>query len=99
MSNIIELASFYLKKEVSLPDFFLISDKFNSEFLALQKGYISRKLLVNGEKWLDLVLWETMEDAQNAVKEFYKSKPALEYASFMLENEGDLLHFSVQKSY
>ena len=99
MSNIVELASFYLKKEVSLPDFFQVSDKFNNEFLSVQKGYISRKLLVNGEKWLDLVIRETMEDAQNAVKEFYNSKPALEYASFMLENEGDLLHFSVQKSY
>ena len=55
--------------------------------------------LVDGEKWLDLVVWETMEDAQNAVKEFYNSDLALEYASFMVENEGDLLHFSVQKSY
>ena len=73
MSNIVELASFYLKKEVSLPDFFQVSDKFNNEFLSVQKGYISRKLLVNGEKWLDLVIWETMEDAQNAVKEFYNS--------------------------
>ena len=99
MSNVVELASFHLKKEVSLPDFFLVSDKFNNEFLSVQKGYISRKLLVNGEKWVDLVIWETMEDAQNAVKEFYNSNLALEYASFMVENEGDLLHFSIEKSY
>jgi hypothetical protein len=99
MTNIIEFATFTLKEGVSIPDFLLISDKFNNEFLSLQKGYISRKLLFSNKMWSDLVVWKTMEDAQNAVKEFYKSAAAMEYASFMNEDNGELLHFSVKKSY
>ena len=99
MSNIVEFASFKLKKEVSISEFLLVSDKFNAEFLSIQKGYISRELLANDELWCDLVIWETMVDAQNAVKEFYKSTIATEYCSFMEENVGDLIHFSVKKSY
>ena len=99
MSNVVELASFNLKEGVSLSDFFLVSEKFNNGFLSVQKGYISRKLLVNEKTWLDLVIWETMEDAQNAVKEFCNNNLAHEYGSFMLEDDGELVHFSVEKSY
>ena len=99
MSNVVELASFNLKEGVSLPDFFLASEKFNDGFLSKQKGYISRKLLVNEKTWLDLVIWETMEDAQNAVKAFCNSDLAHEYGSFMVEDDGELVHFSVEKSY
>ena len=48
MSNIVELVSFNLKKGVSIPDFLLVSDKFNRDFMSVQKGYISRKLLRKG---------------------------------------------------
>ena len=99
MSNVIEFATFNLKKRVSIPDFLIVSEKFHNEFLSTQKGYVSCKLLANEKGWADLVIWETMEDAKNAVKEFYKSSLAHEYASFMEENIGDLFHFSVEKSY
>ena len=68
MSHIVELVSFNLKKDVSVPDFLLVSDKFNQDFMSGQKGYISRKLLVKGDTWTDLVLWESIEDAKNAAK-------------------------------
>lgn len=45
ISNVVEFASFNLKKEVSVSDFIIVSDKFNSVFLSTQKGYIFRKLL------------------------------------------------------
>lgn len=99
MSNIVEFASFNLKKESSVPDFLLVSEKFNKLFLSLQKGYISRKLLINDELWVDLIIWETMQDAQNAVNEFYKSDTAAEYMSFIEENSGEFRHFSIKKSY
>jgi len=101
MSNVIEYAPFYLKKEVSIPDFMLASDRLQSEFLSKQKGYVSRKLLAKGEVWCDLIFWETMDDAQSALKAFYENAAACAYLSFLEEENEDceILHFSVQKSY
>ncbi len=102
MCNIVEFAPFCLKKEVSIPDFLLASDKFQSEFISLQKGYISRKLLVNGEAWTDLVVWETMEDAKNAAKMIYENAAAWEYIAFIDDEKNsdeDIFYYSVEKSY
>ena len=97
MSNVVEFVSFNLKKGASVSDFLLVSDKVNSVFLSTQKGYISRKLLLVGEMWADYVLWETMEDALNALKTCYENAVACEYMSF-IENV-KLLHLSVERSY
>ena len=102
MSNVVELTLFYLKREVSVPDFLLASDKFQNEFISMQKGYISRKLLVNGETWTDLVVWETMEDVKNATKIIYENAAALEYIAFIDDEKSsdeDILYYSVEKSY
>lgn len=102
MCNIVEFAPFCLKREVSIPDFLLASDKFQSEFISLQKGYISRKLLVNGEAWTDLVVWETMEDAKNAAKMIYENAAAWEYIAFIDDEKNsdeDIFYYSVEKSY
>ena len=97
MSNAVEYVSFNLKKGASVQDFLLASEKMNAGFLSAQKGYISRKLLVDGEMWADWVLWETMEDALNAVKAFGGNAVDRAYISF-IEN-CDMRHFSVEKSY
>ena len=100
MSNIVELISFTLKKGVSVSDFLLVSDQFNQDFMAAQKGYISRKLLLNGNTWTDLVLWESLEDAQNAAKAIYESAIGAEYIAFIEDEENDeLAYFSVEKNY
>jgi len=93
----IEFASFNLKNGVSLPDFLLASDKMNNEFLSAQKGYISRQLLVDGDTWADLVLWETIDDARHAAGICHDSAAAVEYFSYI---ECDYFHdFSIKKSY
>ena len=102
MSNIVEFSPFYLKREVSISEFLLASDKFQSEFISMQKGYISRKLLVNGETWTDLVVWETMEDVKNATKIIYENAAALEYITFIDDEKSsdeDILYYFVEKNY
>jgi hypothetical protein len=99
MPNAVEFVSFNLKKGASVPDFLLASEKMNSGFLFTRKGYISRKLLVDGEMWADWVLWETMEDALNAAKAFGEHDVDREYMSFIDEKSVDMRHFSVEKSY
>ena len=100
MSNIVELVSFTLKKGVSVSDFLLVSDQFNQDFMSAQKGYISRKLLLNNNTWTDMVLWESLEDAQNAAKAIYESAIGAEYIAFIEDEENDeLVYFSVERSY
>ncbi|WP_312372935.1 hypothetical protein [Lachnoclostridium sp.] len=99
MANTVEFASFNLKKGASVPEFLLVSDRFNSIFLSKQKGYISRKLLCDGEMWADSVLWETMEDVHRAYKNADVDAAACEYLSFMDEQSVKVLFLPVEKSY
>ncbi|MDR0325802.1 MAG: cell wall metabolism sensor histidine kinase WalK [Oscillospiraceae bacterium] len=101
MPNAIEFVAFKLKKEVSAQDFLPVSDRFNSDFLAKQKGYISRRLLTKGEMWADLVVWETEDDFQNAMKASKDDAVAIEYLSQLnLSAKGGFFHlFSVERSY
>jgi len=99
MYNAVEFVSFNLKKGTSVSDFLIASDKINKDFLSLQKGYISRKLLVNGGLWADWVLWKTMDDALNAAKSFEGNAAAYEYFSFLDDKSTNMRHFSVKKDY
>jgi hypothetical protein len=99
MSNVIEFVSFNLKKEVTVSDFLNVSDKFNREFLSIQKGYISRNLLHSGEQWADSVLWETMEDVLRAYKIADQDAIACEYLSY-LDEESEKVHLlPIERSY
>jgi hypothetical protein len=97
MHNAVEFVSFNLKKGATVTDFLLASDKMNREFLSVQKGYISRQLLVDGETWADLVLWETMDDARHAAKICNENASAVNYFSY-IENV-DFHDFSIEKGY
>jgi hypothetical protein len=97
MSNAIEFVSFNLRKGKTVEDFLLVSDKFNREFLSKQKGYISRKLLVDGQKWADYVLWESKEDVQYAQKIARDDALAREYISFMIGTSCRI--YSIEKDY
>ena len=97
MPNVVEFVTFYLKKDVSVSDFLIVSDTFNKEFLSKQKGYLSRNLLADGEMWADMVLWETMEDAKKAISVSYHDTVARAYVSMLSFNRKgcSLRHFSV----
>ena len=83
MPNIAGMVSFYLKKGVSVPDFLLAHEKYNSKFVSQQKGCISRKLLVDGNKRSDLVTWETMEDAKSTFEAANGNAIAMGIMSFI----------------
>lgn len=99
MANTVEFASFNLKKGASVSEFLLVSDRFNRVFLSMQKGYISRKLLRDGEMWADSVLWETMEDVHMAYNNADGDAAASEYLSFMDEQSVKVLFLPVERSY
>ena len=101
MANIIGMVSFTLKEGVSESDFLLVHEKYNREFVSKQNGYITHKLLVNGDKWTDLVILESMDDTQNTFEAVGKNAVAIEVMSLIdqIGNDDDIPLFSVVKNY
>ena len=101
MSNILGMVSFRLKSGISESDFLLAHEKYHKEFVSKQKGYISHKLLINGDTWSDIVIWESMEDAKSTFEATAQNPTALAIMSF-IDQEGtddDIPLFTVVKNY
>ncbi len=97
MSNVVWFISYKLVEGASVPDFLLASEKVHNEILSKQKGFISWKVLADGDTWVDLVTWETMEDAKNGETAGEANPIAQKFYSFIESCEHQ--HFSVEKSY
>lgn len=67
MSKAVWMFSFKLKKSVSEEEFIVATKKLHDEVVSQQKGFISWRQLVDEDTWIDLVTWETMEDAKKAM--------------------------------
>jgi len=100
MSHAVWFISYKLVKGASVPDFLLASEKCHDEVLSRKNGFISWELLANGDTWVDLVKWETMEDAVNAEKDDGNPNPvAQEFYSFINFNSLKMQAYTVEKSY
>ena len=99
MSDVVMLISYKLAKGASTSDFLLASEKVQSEFLSKQKGYISWKVLVDGDTWADLLTWETMTDAQSAMAASETNAANQAFFAFLNQESVNVQLFSVEKSY
>ncbi len=99
MSNAIWFISYELKKGVSEEAFLLSSEKCYREVLSKQKGFISWEVLHSGDTWVDLVKWETAEDAKNGETAGANNPAAHEFYSFINMNSCKLQLYSVEKSH
>ena len=100
MSNAIWFISYKLVEGASVPDFLEAQEKCGKEVLSKQPGYISWKVLSEGDTWVDLVTWDTMENAINAEKSDGDVSPtAQKFYDFI--DFSTLKHqcFSVERSY
>jgi hypothetical protein len=99
MSNAVMSISYKLAAGASTQDFIIASEKVQSEFMSEQKGYISWKLLADGDMWVDLLTWETMDDAQNAMIAGGTNAANQEFFAFLDQESVKIQMFSVEKSY
>jgi len=99
MSNIVLFNSYRLKKGASVSDFLLAVEQLNNEYISKQSGYISFKLLVDGETWADSTTFATMEDAKNFAGACEPNEFAEKFYSFINLNSCKSNLFSVEKSY
>ena len=100
MPNAVWFISYKLVEGASVPDFLLASKACNDAVLSKRPGFISWKVLVDCDTWVDLVTWETMEDAKNAENDTGEINPtAQKFYSFIDHSTLRLQCFSVEKSY
>jgi len=100
MPKAVWFLSYKLVEGASVPDFLIASENCNNEVLSKKKGFISWRVLADGDTWVDLVEWETMEDAINAEKDDGSPNPvAQKFYSFIDFSSLKMQAYSVEKSY
>ena len=99
MASAVWFISFQLKKGASVEDFLLASERCHNEVLSQQKGFISWDVLRDGDTWVDLVKWETAEDAKNGETAGASNPAAHEFYSFIDMSTCKTRLFSVEKAH
>lgn len=64
MAKSIWFISYKLVKGTAVEEFLAVSQKVHEEVLSQQKGFVSWRVLQNGDTWVDEVVWESQEDAE-----------------------------------
>ena len=92
----IEWAPFETASHVTDQQLIQYADNLEEQFLKTQQGYLRRELLKRGpNKWVDMVYWDSPENARLATKTAHESQVCLEYFSLMVgveEAEAGILH-------
>ena len=73
-------------------------------FLVKQTGYIKRSLLKgSNNQWVDIVYWQSEEEAQSAAAKAMESPICFEYFALMKQSEhsevSNVQHYSIVKSW
>ena len=77
------LYSYKLVQGASVPEFLLAAQKIYGEMLSKKPGFVSWKMLTQGDTWADLVTWENMEYALNAEKDEEPNAAAQAFSAFI----------------
>lgn len=98
--TVVEIAKYKLKKNYTINDVKKATQKAYDNFISKQKGFISWEVLT-GENNLsmDLVHWETMQDAKLAGDKFMKEESAMELMQLVDIKSIEMMHLTVEKKY
>ena len=102
---VIEWAPFRLAEGVEETGLLAASEALQSGFLANQRGFIRRELLKGPEsQWVDMVVWESRDAADQAAKNAAESPVCFQYFQLMQGADhvapGDgVLHFDRVTTY
>ena len=98
-SNAAYFVSYKLKKGASVSEFLLASERLNNEYMSKQKGYISWRQLIEGDMWVDLLTFETMDDAERVSNPTETNELAEIFYSFINLNSCKVHLFTIERSY
>ena len=72
MSNVVYSNTYKLNNGASTSDFMLAIESLIKEHISKQEGYVSFRLLSNGDEWTDSVTFLTMDNLNAFLKEAKK---------------------------
>lgn len=93
------LITYKLAKNTSEQDFLPASEKMHGEFMSKQKGFISWQILAEADTYTDVLIWETMEDAQNAMRAGGESTANQAFFSLFDPESIKMQFLTMKKSY
>jgi hypothetical protein len=99
MKNVFEIVSYSLSDDQKEQEFLRASHKVQNEALPKIEGFMGRKILKNANGiFCDIVMWKSMEDAQNALEAVMKSEVCLAMFSFIHQKSIQMSHFNILSS-
>ena len=99
MFKAIWFISYKLKQNASVEEFLLASKKCHEGGLSKQKGFISWDVLRDGDTGVDLVKWETAEDAKKGETAGANNPASREFYSFINMKSCKLQLYSIEQSH
>ena len=91
--------SYKIAKGAYVQDYLVASEQVNNEILSKQKGFVSWKVFADGDTWVDLVTWESEEDAKRAESAGATNPIALKYYSLIDMDSCQQVYYTVERSY
>ena len=79
MTHVIEVATFDLQPGVNVEDFKKLDLLVKTEYIAIQPGYMSRVSGFDQDKWIVIVHWKSVEQAEASMNSFMTALPAKEF--------------------
>jgi hypothetical protein len=79
MTHVIEVATFDLQPGVNVEDFKKLDLLVKTEYIAIQPGYMSRISGFDQDKWVVIVHWKSVEEADASMSSFMTALPAKEF--------------------
>jgi len=101
MAKSVFYCEYKLKKNAVVADFLTSSGKLNNEYISKQQGYISWEQWNDNDVWVDVIAFETMEDAKG-FEEKSNANPnefAMAFYSFINLMSCKVRYYSVEKNY
>ena len=96
MKNALEIASFKLKGGIAVENFLKASVEMEKHFAAKQRGFIKRTLAKGADnEWIDVVYWETMDDATKAMESAMKSPACAPMFGMIDDASIKMSHFEI----
>lgn len=93
--NIVEISQFKLAKGVTKEDFLREANLVQEKFLERQQGYINRELLKDEEgQWMDILHWESLNDALKASETLLKEPSAQSFIEKMNPTSVKIFHLT-----
>ena len=101
MSNAIYFNTYKLVDGASVPEFLLAVEKLIKENISKQKGFVSFKLLAEGDAWADYCMFETTDDLNAFLESAQNNSTELaeKFYSFLDFDTCKSNIYSVEKSY